>query len=288
MKFKNLAYAACLITACITTGALQAEPFGIEVDLTNGYRQDKLACLINTFDPAGTFIGSDNLTAHNMSIYQLGLKARYEQCGILVRADGDYGWGNDGHYHETFHDAVTQTITDTTAKLHHVNVQDGTVGAGYLFNLNDCGCGMYGINLDGVAIGPVAGWSYARQQFKLKNTFTNGVFDPVVNGVKYTERWQGPWLGVDATGAFCNYVLRTGYEYHWATWHATWTLPGPDTIGAFSDRRHANDAWGQVAYLDGRWYFCSGWNVGFGAKFQFWKARTAMKDQLLAALKPSA
>ncbi len=273
MQFKrNLAYAAFSLITCLSTSAVQALPIDYEIDVTNGYRQDRQSCLIKEYIAPSTLIGTDSLKARKMSIYQLGLEARVTHCNWygnwLARADVDYGWGWNGFYNETFTTPLPATFSQTKAQINHVNVQDGTIGAGYLFILSNCSYKC----LQDFAIGPVVGWSYNRQQFKLHEAITDHVADPVIDGMKYTEHWQGPWLGVDATWDVCCATLHAGYEYHWATWNATWQLAGPDTAGAFSDKRHSSNAYGQLAYLKIKKYIYCEWSISLGLKAQHWKA----------------
>lgn len=256
---KRLVHIIFLLVMTTATGA-QAECDGF-LDLTNGYRHDKVTAKINAYDPPGTLVDIDDLKAKNMDIYQLGLKGKWACCDCFMRIEGEYGWGSDGKYTETSTIPNVGSIHSESG-IHKVRVKDFSVAGGYLCPLFEC-----------FSIGPVAGWSYHSQRFKLKNNaHTDGIADPILNGLKYSNRWQGPWAGVDLAFYACEFTFNAGYEYHWAHWHADWTLDGPDVSGAFSDRRKSTHAHGQVVYLDARWNYCSCWNIGLGLKFQEWRA----------------
>lgn len=228
-------------------------------ELTNGYRTDWISTKIDSFDPEDTLISTDELKAKDLNMYQVGLKARYALCGFTVRADGDLGWSDNGEYTEVF-GVPGGPHSHLKANIHNVRVKDFTVGGGYMLSFFNV-----------VAVGPVGGWSDNYQHFKIKNPKIDGVFDPVTDGLTYTMQWRGPWIGVDAQFNLCNLSFDAGYEFHWAKWHASWQLKGPDVPGsAFSDRRKSNQAIGNVVYLNGRWNFCHCWNVGFGLKYQDW------------------
>lgn len=256
------------LLALFTLGKLDAECLDVELQVTNGFRVDHISNTIKVYNPADNFLFSNHLKAKEMSQYQLGGKGRCEWCGWFVRGEGDWGWGSNGRYREDVK-APGVPISSTKAAVSRYRTQDYMVGAGYLIDLGCFPC----LGLPGLCIGPLAGWSYDRQQFKLKHAITEGVVDPIINGLTFTEHWQGPLLGVDMRWHYCDFIFNAGYEYHWADWHAAWTLKGPDVInGAFSDRRHSNHAHGQVSYIQGVWYICSGFSLGIGVKYQVWRA----------------
>jgi len=231
---------------------------GMDLDITNGYRRDDLSCLIHVFDPPDTFQFADDLHIKDISIYQVGLKGKWLFNNWQFHLEGDCGWANSGNYEE----AGTATIS--RAHVHHGQVKDLIIGFGYLFPI----CWN-------LRIGPVAGWSYNSQKIKIHHAETGDLPDPILNHLRYRNRWQGPWVGINTKFHICpcNLGISGGYEYHWADWHATWRLHGPDVPGvAFSDKRHSNDAHGQVVYLDARWNFWYCWNVGFGLKYQTFRA----------------
>lgn len=237
-----------------------AETF-VHLDMTNGYRQDRISTLVEAFDPPGTQIASDSLKATNLPFYQIGVDGKLSLCGLFIRIDADWAWANHGDYKEVV--STPEGLSSTTkGHVHDAKARDFGVGVGYLYPFNE-----------DFSLGPVGGWQYHLQKFKVRDPRTDGIPDPILNGLKYTDCWHGPWLGFDLAYRFCKYSFHTGYEYDWAEWHATWRLKGPDVPGvAFSDHRKSNQAHGQVIYLDAKWHFYDCWSLGCGLKYQMWKA----------------
>lgn len=238
------------------------------LDITNGYRRDKITCDINSFADDGTPSGTNSLKLSDIQLYQLGLQGKWTICNFLVYAEADWGCGNTGNYHE-FSTAPGEEDIDSKGLLHDCMVGDFNIGTGYLFWITDywnCGWGEF-------AAGPTAGWSYHHQRVKTKKVETNNVPNFVLDDLKYRQNWQGPWVGADLVFEYYRFCLNAGYEYHWAHWHAAFDLDGPDVIGvAFSDRRKSTNATANVVYLDIMWNYCYYWNIGVGAKYQQWKS----------------
>lgn len=256
---KNFSILASLIIACLPLGSVYAI-FGI--DPTNGYRYDKLSNLIDVYDPEDTLVATDELKLENMRFYQLGIREKWTFCDFVLHVEGDYAWLDKGKYKEIVTNIQPSATGVGEAHIHKGKAKDLIVGLGYGFSLYNC------FNISGLA-----GWSYHMLEIKTKHGTFDGEPDPVLNGLRYNNRWQGPWLGVDL--GFNAWIINfhAGYEYHWADWHATWRLDGPDVPKvAFSDRRKASNAHGQVLYFDGNVNFCSVWSIGVGIKLQEWKA----------------
>lgn len=268
MKLRNYDFRKMLIFLALISSSFNAVNADVALgylDVTNGYRQDKISVLVEVFDRK-TLAGIDEIKVKNMQLYQLGLEGKWVFCNVFLRLEGNYGWSNYGKYRE-FSGASGTELSKTEAKIHKGRTKDFNVGVGYLFPFSYCSPAW-----EGFFVGPQAGWSYDNQHFKTSHTKTDEVFDPILNDLRYSNRWQGPWVGVDAVFQVCQFDFNVGYEYHFAHWHATWKLAGPDVPAAFSDRRSSYHAHGQVVYLDGRWNWCSCWNVGLGFKLQKWKA----------------
>lgn len=232
------------------------------LDLSTGYRSDRISCLVDVFDPPSVLIASDDIKIKHLSIYQLGGKARFTFCNSwFIRGNAYYGWALDGKYKETVTSGKTASVFE--AKAHKGNTVDATVGGGYLYSFNDCW-----------AIGPAAGWSYDHQKAKMSHGFLGETPETFLDGLTYKNRWSGPWLGVDFLFRRCNFIVHGGYEFHWAHWHAEWLLKGADIPHvAFSDVRHSKHAHGNLVYLDGRWEFSPCWHIGVGLQWQGWCAK---------------
>lgn len=234
-----------------------------DFDFFAGHRWDEVTTLIKAYDPPGTEIFTDDLKIKDLSIYEIGLKGRGLYCNILVRGAASYGWVNHGKYDEDTHDIVFDTREESTAHANSGHTKDATIGIGYLFPL---ACNAW--------MGPVAGWTYHQQHFKMSDGETDDIEDSILDDLTYTTQWNGPWIGVDMLYQRCNFLFALGYEYHWAHWKASWDLDGPDISGidgvAFSDRRKGKHGHGNHVYLDGQWNFFPCWYVGLGFKFDYW------------------
>ncbi len=272
------------ISLFITTTLLSLASFpfanayevGMELDLTNGYRRDTQSSSITSKGILGDTIGKEKLKSDNLSYYQLGIDGRWNIRNWILRFDGDYAWSTSGDYHD--HSKFLSVSAKTHAKINKGNAQDLTLGAGYFFSFPQ---------LIGLDIGPVGGWSYHHQEYRIHEASTNGFSNPVFNGVDYTNRWEGPWVGIDAQFCFCPFSLYAGYEYHWGTWHAKWKLRGPDVQPPFlSDARKSNHAIGQLVYLDARWDVWCNWVLGLGLKYQLWHAHHGSDKPLAKLFQP--
>lgn len=242
--------------------SIRCMDWGVTIDATGGYRYDRLTCNINAFDPPGTFISSDDLKATNLNVWEWGLRSRVRLGSIYAKAWGTFGFIGDGDYREVGRGASGSSST-SKADAGQGSVEDASFGLGYLFEVTDWLC-----------LAPVGGWSYNYQRIKINNAETDGVDDPVIDGVSYKDRWQGPWVGFEAATNLWCFTLNLGYEYHWAHWHGTWKLNSSDVPGgAFSDRRKSNDASGNVVYLNTFWNAWDCLDAGVLLKYQYWQAK---------------
>lgn len=256
---KHFSTFIALLFVCLPLGYLHAV---LGIDPTNGYRYDKISSFVDVFDPEDTLIATDDLVVDKIRFYQLGIKEKWNICNVVLYVDGDYGWVDKGKYHDTITIVNTGQSQKSEAHVHKGKAKDLTVGLGYSLSFLKC-----------FSISGMAGWSYHMLEVKIKDATFNGLPDPILDGLTYNNRWQGPWLGADV--GFDLWVLQchAGYEYHWGDWRATWRLDGPDVINeAFSDRRRASNAQGQVFYVDGSVNLGCDWSFGIGVKYQKWKA----------------
>lgn len=264
MRFINFCTAFCayllaVVMPCAAALQIGNEPLSCNLELINGWRQDKLSTRVNAYDPK--LLAIDTLKAKSINYYQVGFKADATLCHWYGRAETDWAWSDSGNYREKVQ-VPHGPHSLSKASLHRGRAKDFSGGAGYLFPL---GCRL--------SAAPLVGWSYDSQLIKLGHGTTNCQRDKVLDSLHYSNRWQGPWAGADLRWDWDNITLKGGYEYHWAHWHAKWKLHGGDiAASAFSDSRRSDHAHGQVVYADGRWNFCSGWYVGIGGKYQWWRA----------------
>lgn len=278
MRFKNYWIAAAYFL--ISWGSLSAYDnswlLNTDLYLANGYRQDCISTLICSHNSHDNITACNDLQARNISLYQLGFKCKWALCQYFFRLEADYGWSNQGKYREAI-GIPGGSSTDIQGGLHSGISRDCIFGGGYQYCFGDCLC-----------IGPVVGWSYQHLQFASNHTkffnesssssgsdssgFSDNSSFPLYHHFRYINRWQGPWLGLDATFRIFRLTVNTGYEYHWAHWHASFGSHNSDPLGqSYSNKLRSNQAYGQVVYLYSRWNFCSYWYAGIGLKAQDWR-----------------
>jgi len=249
---------------------------GLELDISNSYRRDCQSSSITCRGIFGDTIGKETIKTENLTYYQVGVIGRWDIRQWLFRFDADYAWSTDGDYHD--HNKLDYFTYKTRAKVNKGTAQDLTLGAGYFFCLPQ---------LIGLDIAPVGGWSYHQQEYRIHHASTNGISNPYFDGIDHTNRWEGPWVGLDTQFCFEPFSVYAGYEYHWGTWHAKWKLSGPDVQPPhLSDERKSKHAIGQVIYLDGRWEFWCNYMLGLGVKYQHWHASHGSEKPLAKLFQP--
>ena len=287
-----------LIAGCVllSSASLSAVELTSSIDLSGGYRQDDFKTGYHYIPSSGDDFINNVTQAQHVNIWQIGLK------GLLVMPEIDcfcnygflrnfyvkgYGyWGSDaGHTH--FDDDYSGRSTDGSdldafacGRVKNYTTSDWQIGAGYLFDLG-CWCG-YGSDLD-LSLGISGGYSWSKQKFSLRHNGVDGGYSGVAfipdasyNGAKLFNKWQGGWLGTEIFYSTCSLLLNLGYEYHWSTWHSGTNYPAAD----FWDRRHSDNASGNVVYLDATYELCHCWEVGAGLK---WSRYTADKGHTSAS-----
>ncbi len=275
---------ACQLDACV-------EPWN-EISLSGGWRNDRLETKVDATDiekgKRVTFL-TDDLKITDINVWEIGGNLHWSVPNVSCFCDNDYGWLNrfyirgyyyygwitDGHYHEVARETATGASITTKAKTHKGRTLDGSIGLGFLYPV-----------CDDFALGPVGGWAYDQIRTHNHQAKTNGAFDPILNGVKYTSTWKSPWVGFDLTYNWCTCTCMQirfdgGYEYHWGHWKGSWTLKGPDQLpcGAFSDHRHAHEAHGNVVWGEATWNMCDCWDLGLGFKWQSWRSNGREKPR---------
>lgn len=236
------------------------------LDVVNSYRNDKISVRLDTFDPNKTLLEQNNIDLRNISTYQLGAKGQLVACNLFARGEAYWGWSDNGHYRENS-TSWNGSPCKSRARLHKGRTRDYTVGGGYYLPT----CGLFNV-------GPSGGWSYQHLQVTVNRARYNGYPDDLLNGLKFSNTWQGPWAGADAQMNFCGYELRGGYSYHWATWKGTWhqkpnkcDWQGTEHLG-FTEKCKSSNARGQVAYIDVLWSMCPCIELGLGFKWQRWES----------------
>jgi hypothetical protein len=194
-----------VLFSMILATTLSAEPRNF-LNVETGYRWDRTDndAVYYVFDSVGFRTITPGQYGDRIQSYQLGGRGLLTGffCDAYVRGSGHYGWILDGKF------ADNDTKLRGDLRGHTV---DGLGGVGYFFCMHECW---------GVA--PIAGYSYDRLHFKVKNStfqFPNAGAN-VVRTIdsKTINTFHGPWVGLDFffRPTICNLDFRLGYELHFA------------------------------------------------------------------------
>ncbi len=229
-------------------------------DIFIGYRNDWLTTIIDGFEHQPRRLTSiADLRVRDISIFEFAVNGeRVYNDTWVVAASAKIGTVCSGNY---FEETITYYAPPIAADVTSGHSADGCLGIGYLIPL------YLGINLQ-----PMAGWSWNYLKVKINRTTKNGLPIPDLEGVTYTNYWQGPWIGLASRGTWCGINVKSGYEYHWPYWKGAWTVAGPDNPGGYSDRRRSHQATGQVLWIENSYIFPSCWEIGWGFKTGYWEA----------------
>lgn len=245
---------------CLTLCSVEAFDWEASLDALGGYRYDTLSTEIYVDIPQGTFLGVDNLRGRNLSIFEMGFKGEViVNENWFIRFDGETGYYDHGRYYDQ--QTFSGIDSESKALIHDGSTLDGTIAGGYVFCFHP-----------NFLIGPVVGWSFDQQRIKMSHASTNGIASPVLDGLTYKMRWQGPFLGFETHFYFIGLAITAAYEFHFSDWHADWTLAGPDVFGGhFSDTRSASNSYGSVVFVDATYRMCGWLDLGVGMKYQnYW------------------
>ena len=278
---KNLAIALSVVSACLPLSQIHSY-LTADLELTNGFRQDRISSLIHSYDSLGNLKGSNSVKVKEFNLYQVGIRNRWNLSNFILRVDGNYGWSDTAKYREVTASGSLPS-TKTKASIKEGIVKDITAGGGYLLSISDlCGFPQQIFPSRGrvkgptweLLVGPVGGFSYHEQYFKTRHARTNGAFDSLLNDLSYRNKWWGPWIGADLKFSLSNLNFNAGYEYHWTSWRGSWKLRHTN-LGPFSDHRRTNIGHGNTAYANFYFNFPSywssenvNWHLGFGFKYQ--------------------
>lgn len=255
-------------------GAVQAVEVPMNISVSVGWRYDNITTKISSQIPKGTTIAYNTIKGKELKIWEGGIQGYLPFAECFCNCDcwwlnvfylKGYGfWGNiyDGEYHELNHNLFPPNFIVSKGDASKGNTYDYNVALGWLYSVNDCS-----------GIAPIVGYAWDRVRFKTSHVKTEGIEDHVLNGLKYTSRFIGPWAGVEAYYVKSNLRLNLGYEYHWSHWNGKYDLRGPDVFGgAYSDHRKAHEGQGNVLYANGSWFCCDCWEIMLGFKYRNFRA----------------
>ena len=280
--FKRFAF-VCLLYSGISLSAFDP---GTELNISTGYRHDDL-CRVNTLkSPSSTVSQKDHIRINNINIWQVGINGRLmmpctiEDCcwndSILnhIFLDGFAYWGWGGHgaqLHEHIASSLFSEKQIGEATLKNARTEDYQIGLGYLFDWNCWNLGVSG------------GYAYDRQKIQTKHgkiAFPSSApFNKASiygNGYKTATRWEGPWVGAELFHNWWAWRGSLGYEFHFAHYQANHSIPPNPTSQQQGMRSttKSSHAYGNVIFLDGRYFFCTGWEIGLRFKYQNWRAKS--------------
>lgn len=240
----------------------------MEYELTSGYRFDSVSSRSKLYNslPGSLSLSSheNSLKVKEISIFEIGARFRWElyDC-LLVKGSLACGITNNGKYQQRGIDELNnQGHLDMSVKTG--NSRDASIGFGYVF---EPACGL--------TVAPLVGLGYDMLRISTRNhhRFSSDSID--LDRLSYTNKWNGPWIGLDAHYDYYCFQFDAGYEYHWASWHGNWKVPKNCVRQlSFGDIRQSNNAYGNVGFLRCGWNFSSCFYVGLEAKCQYWKAKS--------------
>jgi hypothetical protein len=165
------------------------------------------------------------------------------------------------------------------ADIDNGHTYDYSIGLGWVYPICDWGIGIS------------AGYAWDKLRFKTRNSlFSEFIAEPCIcppeiipstgidligDRLRYENKWEGPWVGVNLLYGTCDWHLELGYEYHWVDWDAEFLLAGPDDPNAlclgFSDVRRG-DGHGNVVYLNAGTILADCWDLSLGFKYTSFEA----------------
>jgi hypothetical protein len=250
-----------------------------QVNFEAGYRHDNISWRTRH---DGFFKTSTRF--EDLDIFQVGVKARTMLgCNFYLRAAAHWGWILDGDFKQSvstlasfspFFYGSGDFSEDIEFGVHHRDVVDDkyvydlSAAIGYPFYFCDCT----------MALAPVIGYSVDEQNLRVENDVidfgtADGFLFPFAGSDccwhKFTNRWYGPFIGLDFVYRPCNecWNLYAELEYHWG--HFKGKRSHESFFHEFSHRsKHAH---GWVFVLGADYDFCDCWTLGANVKLQDWK-----------------
>jgi hypothetical protein len=236
---------------------------------TAGYRDDQINTKVKGLDADLGYVISDGLKAH-LCLAEIGFKGRLTVLkSWFIQGYAMYGSTLGGKAHEkTKAKIACEALTRTKSHIRRGHVDD--------FNIS-VGCFVGPKNF---RFAPKVGWSWDNQFYQVGKATTNHVQDCVLSYLSYKDRWEGPWVGFETYYTWFDAEFGIGYEYHRPKWHGKWSLRGSDVqSGAFSDKRHANKAYGNCISFNTNYRLREHFSVGLDFKYQVWRVTKKGKEK---------
>lgn len=283
-----------LLLVLAATSSVSAACINDELRFEGGWRNDEYSHTIDTVYASGVTETND-FSVSSVDLGTFGVRGRFfvpqwDDCGCFdmslldnfyVQGFANWGWSGRAKYHHDVALAVGDGVVDVdnTGNLSYVNTSDFQIGLGYFIDLgcwfNDCSC----LNLSDWGLGVAGGYQWDRQKFKVSSAtlVVDDIFvgdNPLEEGLKVYQRWQGPWVGAQLFYNACGWSFDVAYEYHFCL-HTNGHYNFTDLaaiFGAVDYSWRGHDGHSNVVYVNGYYELCQGWDLGLGFKYQDWHA----------------
>lgn len=262
------------------------DPAGI-LTLEIGYRHDEYE---SDFKPVVSPTGN-NFIVKDLNLFTVGVKGRlflthFESCGdfpidnFYLTGFANWGWAGKDPFKNTL--TLGQDVPEfqTLGQLDYGHTSDYQVGLGYLFRLGelcspDCLC-----EWDSWAIGFSGGYAWDKQNIKTRygnltppfGSTTPPIPNPLFTGLKYHQKWQGPWVGTELFYELCQWTFNLGYEFHFCVHtESKFSRENPEFLPTDGPRT-SKKGYGNIVFFNGNYKFCNGIEAGLHLKYQGWNS----------------
>lgn len=272
MLFLKLCLAAVLSTCAMAH--LSAVELGNQFNLSGGYRNDVISTHATIELPTRPSTEAiDHFRVDNVDLGIVGFDFRaflpeIEECSFLnkfyLNGFAYWGWSGKNSYERVID---LEPLTFVTQGNQKVRTEDYQIGLGYMVWSNECSY-----------LGLVGGYANNWQRVKISSASTsvdNGAFadDPGFDGLVYTQRWQGGWVGLDASSNYNGCLINLGYEHHFSHYHGNFAFPGQEaTQTAFSNARKTHNGCGDVLYINVHRELVTCLDVGLGFIYKHFRS----------------
>lgn len=254
------------------------------LSVSGGWRYDWLRTRTGSRNSDVAGEPHQTLRLKNLNTWQIGGQLHWSMPNLFeceypwlnrlyVRGYAYRGWVTSGRLSHRTEGVLGGSDEGSGRRIRTGRTVDGSVGAGFLYPF-----------CNGIAIGPVGGWSYEQVHVSSKrhsgSSSSSGSADILGREHRrFTSTFRGPWVGVDVAYQYVdccrdlNLRFEAGYEYHWARWHGSERFRDFDVSTTTRLRQRTNDAWGNFGYVNAWYVLCENWELGLGVKYQSWEAR---------------
>ena len=249
------------------------DPFDITLSFL-GWRHDSLNTEVERLSSSKKKTQTQRIKALDIDVWSFGFKGRTTLSGLLFYEEGFWrehfylkgsayrGWMKHGTFKDQQPGNRVHSKEKIHSSIHSGRTLDADIGVGFSIPLSWW-----------LSLGPVGGYSFNKQKILL-NDHSHSSGESSFEKLKYTVKWKGPFAGVDLImDVFC-FRVQGGYEYHFGTWSGLWDLSlrkSSHSSSSSSSRQHSPRARGQIGYVDIRFEYTEGFDVGLGIRYQSWK-----------------